>query len=222
MFKSKRRAIITPQSEHQRLAGALAMLWGNEDFDAPPIDRNSMIMGIGLHDRGYGLLDNSPIGGMSDEEWFGIARRGFDMQYSDNVADTIAKYHIRRLASHGDSAERQALVAEFTQAIDEQLQQYRLSKVLFDRVDRITNLCDMISFDFCMDVPDSGSIAVCPRNDSEAEVSVRYHVDDGVIHATPWPFAVASYEGYVLAYHADGYPEKLDPFILHYRLERTD
>ena len=75
MFKSKRRPIVTPQSEHLKLVGTLAMLWGNDDFDSPPVDRASMIAGMGLHDRGYGYLDNHPIGGMEDSEWFEIARR---------------------------------------------------------------------------------------------------------------------------------------------------
>ncbi len=221
MFKSKRRGIATPQSEHLRLVGTLAMLWGNDNFDSPPVERGSMIMGMGLHDRGYGFLDNSAIGGMSEEEWNGIARRGFYMQYSDIVADTIAKYHVRRLASHDESVERKTLTAEFSQAIDEQLTQYSLSKVLFERMDRITELCDKISFDFCMDVPDSGGVSIFPRNSEDEEVQVRYHVEDGTIRVTPWPFSENSYDGYLIAYRLDGYPDLLDPYILPYRLERT-
>ena len=219
MFKSKRRQIITPQAEHLRLVGTLAMLWGNESFDIPPIDRSSLIMGIGLHDRGYGFLDNNPIGAMQVDEWNAIARRGFYMQYSDIVADTIAKYHVRRLASHDDSAVRKALTTEFTQAIDEQLYRNGLSKALFDRIDRITDLCDRISFDFCMDVPASGSISIYPSNNQETEILVQYQVKDDLIQVSPWPFAVKSFEGYLIAYHAEGYPEYLDPFIKPYRLE---
>jgi hypothetical protein len=103
MFISKRRPVVTPQSEHLKLVGTLAMVWGNAEFDIPPIERASMIAGMGLHDRGYGYLDNHPIGGMDDSEWFEIARRGFYMECSDMVADTIVKYHIRRLASHDNS-----------------------------------------------------------------------------------------------------------------------
>ena len=118
MFKSKRRPIVTPQSEHLKLVGTLAMLWGNSDFDTPPIERESMILGMGTHDRGYGYLDNHPIGGMVETEWFPIARRTFYMPCSDVVADTIVKYHFRRLASHDDSAGRKALTAEFSAALD--------------------------------------------------------------------------------------------------------
>jgi hypothetical protein len=93
MFKSKRRQIVIPQSEHLRLVGALAMLWGNADFDLPLVERVSMVSGMALHDRGYGHLDNSAIGEMREEEWQGIARRSFSMYNSDVVSDTIIKYH---------------------------------------------------------------------------------------------------------------------------------
>lgn len=219
MFKSKRRPIIVPQSEHLRLVGTLALLWGNTDFDAPPVDRRSMVMGMGLHDRGYGLVDDCPIGGMTDEEWNPIARGGFYQACSDVVADTIVKYHIRRLAAHDEAPERRAMTEEFGRAIDAQLKENHLSAELFDRMDRITNLCDRISFDFCFDVPAEGDVAVFPRNAGSEETTVRYRVEDGIIHAAPWPFFVSSYQGYVTAYAAEGYPQRLDALILPYRLE---
>ena len=220
MFKSKRRPIVTPQSEHLKLVGTLAMLWGNDAFELPPIERESMILGMGTHDRGYGYLDNHSIGGMDDSEWFPVARRTFTMPCSDVVADTIVKYHFRRLASHDQSAGRKALTAEFTAALDEHLEAHNLSKELFDRIDRITNLCDSLSFSLCFDVPASGEISIFPRNGEDKEVAVKYHVEDGVISADPWPFSVDSYEGYLLAYQSDGYPEQLDPVILPYLLKR--
>ena len=220
MFKSKSRSIVIPQSEHLRLAGTLAMLWGNEDFDLPPVEQNSMIAGMALHDRGYGLLDNSAIGEMSEEEWQGIARRSFSMDSSDVVADTIIKYHVRRLASYSNTDERKAMVAEFSQAIDEQIKSHRLLKEVFDRMDRITELTDNISFTFCFDVPDSGAVSVFPRNGEDTEISLQYRVENGMIRVAPWPFSVDFYDGYIFAYPLEGYPERLDPFILPYRLER--
>lgn len=219
MFKSKRRPIVTPQSEHLKLVGTLAMLWGNEDFDSPAIERESLILGMGTHDRGYGYLDNHPIGGMDDSEWFPIARRTFNMPCSDVVADTIVKYHFRRLASHTGSPERQALAVEFSKALDQQLEKHHLSRELFDRMDRMTDLCDSLSFSLCFDVPASGEIPVFPRNGIDQEVIVKYQVSEGVISASPWPFSVDRYDGYLLAYQEDGYPEMLDPVILTYRLK---
>ena len=219
MFKSKRRPIVTPQSEHLKLVGTLALLWGNEGFDTPPIDRNSMIAGMGTHDRGYGYLDNHSIGGMDDSEWFPVARRTFYMPCSDVVADTIVKYHFRRLASHDDSPARKALTAEFSQALDEHLEAHNLSAELFERIDRITNLCDSLSFSLCFDVPASGELSIFPRNGEDREVTVQYNVENGRINVNPWPFSVDRYDGYLLAYRADGYPEQLDPVVLTYRLE---
>jgi hypothetical protein len=198
------------------------MLWGNDDFDVPPINRSSMIIGMGLHDRGYGYLDNLAIGSMSEEEWNEVTRRSFYMQYSDIIADTIAKYHVRRLASHDKSEERKAMTFDFSEAIGKQLKQHNLSETLFDRMDRITEFCDKISFGFCMDVPDSGAVSIYRRNSgNNEEVLVQYQVEDGVIHTRPWPFSITSYESYLIAYQSDGYPDKLDPFILSYRLERA-
>ena len=220
MFKSKRRPIVTPQSEHLKLVGTLAMLWGNDEFDVPLIERSSLIAGIGLHDRGYGYLDNAPIGEMGDEEWFPIARRTFSMPCSDVIADTIVKYHFRRLAGHFDTPGRKALYAEFSDALDEHLDKHNLSKELFDRIDRITDLCDSLSFSFCFDVPASGEISIFPRNDDDKEITVKYHVEDGVLSASPWPFSTESYEGYLVAYKSEGYPETLDPVILTYTLKK--
>jgi len=220
MFKSKRRQIVIPQSEHLRLVGALAMLWGNADFELPPVERVSMVAGMALHDRGYGQLDNSAIGEMSEDQWQGIARRSFSMYNSDVVTDTIIKYHVRRLASYYNTHERQALAAEFSQGIKGQLQAHKLSKLIFERMDRITELTDNISFLFCMDVPDSGTVSVFPRNHVDTEVPIKYEVANGLIHVSPWPFSVDRFESYIFAYHLDGYPERLDPFILTYQLER--
>lgn len=219
MFKSKRRPIVTPQSEHLKLVGTLAMLWGNNVFDLPPIERTSMIAGMGLHDRGYGYLDTHPIGGMDDSEWLEIARRGFYMKCSDIVADTISKYHIRRLAGHDDSPHYQALYTEFSIALEEQLKQHNLPKELFDRLDRITELCDRMSFAFCMEEPINREISIFPRNGEDQEVTIKFQVQDGQLRASPWPFSVNSYEGYLVAYHLEGYPEQLDPVILPYLLK---
>ncbi len=220
MFKSKRRPVVTPQSEHLKLVGTLAMLWGNDEFDLPPIERVSMIAGMGTHDRGYGYLDNHPIGGMDEVEWFPIARRTFNMPCSDVVADTLVKYHFRRLAGHDDSPGRIALTEEFSKAIEEHLEEHNLSKDLFDRIDRITDLCDSLSFSLCFDVPASGKISIFPRNGKDTQVTVKYHVEEGLIRVDPWPFSVDSHKGYLLAYQADGYPDTLDPVILTYELKR--
>jgi hypothetical protein len=78
MFTSKQRPIVIPQWEHQKLAGTLALLWGNAEFERPPVPFESFLTGVGLHDRAYGPFDNLPIGG--------IASTGIDIQNPEAMA----------------------------------------------------------------------------------------------------------------------------------------
>jgi hypothetical protein len=43
MFLSKQRPIAISQWEHQKLAGTLALLWGNAEFEQPPIPFESFL-----------------------------------------------------------------------------------------------------------------------------------------------------------------------------------
>jgi len=220
MFKSKSRPIAIPQSEHLKLAGALAHLWGGADFDHPPVEHGSFVAGVGLHDRGYGFLDAWPVSEMPEEQWTSIARRGFYMTGSDPVADLIARHHLRRLVQGNASALVQAAFAEFDRAIAAQLEENHLPAALFGRIDRITNLCDSISFSFCFDRPAEGEIPIFPRNGEATEVGVHYSVEAGRIRVSPWPFSVESYTGYIVGYRLPDYPSRLDPVVLPYSLAK--
>jgi Protein of unknown function (DUF3891) len=222
MFKSKQRPIVIPQWEHQKLAGTLALLWGNADFERPPVAFESFLVGVGLHDRAYGPLDNLPIGELPEEEWLTLTRSGFEMTWSDPIADVMTKMYLKRLVSYGNAPARQALVAEMALAIHEQLQQHGLAAATFDRIDRITNLCDRIAFDVCFEAPAEGEVRIFPSNDRDAEIAVGYRVRDGVIQVAPWPFAVDRHVGYLVGYQLDGYPTVLEPVMLAYQLARLE
>jgi hypothetical protein len=213
--------VVIPQSEHAKLAGTLALLWGNSSFDLPEIDRLSFIAGVGLHDRGYGCLDAAAIGEIAEADWLATTRRGFHMPCSDPVADLIIKHHLKRLNSNGDSAESKELGEEMERVIQSQLEQYALSGEQFARIDRITNLCDMIAFDFCFEQAAKGQIMICPRNDTKEEIVVHYLIEEGKIMADPWPFSVETYSNYVTGYHLKDYPAELDPLIIPYQLAKT-
>jgi hypothetical protein len=221
MFKSKQRPIAIPQWEHQKLAGTLALLWGNAEFERPPVPSDSFLTGIGLHDRAYGPLDNLPIGELPEEEWLALTRHGFEMTWIDPVADVIARMHLQRLASYGNAPARQALANEMAQTIHEQLQHHGLDAATFQRIDRITNLCDRIAFDFCFETPAEGMIHIFPSNDRGEEIAVRYRIAGGSIQVEPWPFGVDSSIGYLIGYHLGGYPAALEPVVLPYQIVRN-
>jgi hypothetical protein len=218
MFKSKQRPIVVPQWEHGKLAGTLALLWGNAEFAPPPVPPDSFLAGIALHDRAYGHLDNLPIGEMTEATWFEVARRGFTTVWADPMADMIAKLHIQRLMSYGQTPARQALAAEMATAIAAQIEQHGLSAELLARIDRITRLCDDIAFNFCFEVPAEGAVEVFPQWEGERTVTVQHRVANGVITVDPWPFRVDSHTGYLVGYQREGYPEVLEPVMLRYTL----
>lgn len=222
MFKSKVRPIVIPQSEHLKLAGTLALVWGNVRFDFPPFPRLSVVTGIALHDRAFGYLDTVAIREAADEDWLPLTRRGFFMPCSDPVADLITRLHLRRLVIADDTPARRALAQEMELAIEQQLAQHGFSREVFERIDRITNFCDRVSVDFCFEQPAQGAVQIYPRNVGQEALPLQYQIDAGEIAIAPWPLSVETCQGYLVGYQRAGYPERLDPVILPYRIRPAE
>ncbi len=220
MFKSKLRSIVIPQAEHGRLAGTLALLWGNANFDPPPLDPISFVAGVSQHDRGYGFADPWPLGETPEEKWLEITRTGFYRPCSDLLADLVVKLHLRRLTGWMISAERQALQTEMDRVLRAQIARTNLPAEMWQRIDRLTRFCDSVAFDFCFEQPTSGSVAVFPRNGSDEELPLRYTVQPGTILIQPWPFSVKTYTNYLAGYRLEGYPDVLDPVIVPFELSQ--
>lgn len=225
MFPSRSRPILYPQLEHGRLAGNLAVLWGNDDFAAPPISRSSLALGVGLHDRGYGPFDNDELPLVPEPRWVELTRRGFYGDWGDPAADLITKLHLRRLVSSERTDARRPFLAELDDALAAHAATQGLDLDLFRRIDALTRLCDMVSFDFCFEEPAEGMVGVPVDWENDARVPVRYTVtparDDDAARITldPWPLRVDRYEGYLIAYHREGYPLALRPLAVPYSVE---
>lgn len=218
MFKSSRRSIVIPQSEHLKLAGVLAFLWGNVHFDLPPLPRLSVVDGIALHDRAYGYLDKVPIGEVDDDRWLTIARAGFFMPCSDPVADLITRHHLLRLVSGHDSPSYNALAQEMRLAMHRQIEQNGLDGELLMKVDRMTKFCDKVSFDFCREVPAEGEVEVFARYASAERTVLHYQIIGSEIILDPWPLQVERSAGYLVGYQRDGYPDRLDGLTIPYAI----
>ncbi len=222
MFKSRQRPIVIPQSEHLKLAGSLALLWGNVDFDPPPFPQLSFVEGVGLHDRGYGYLDTLPVGGAAEADWLAVTRRGFYLPCSDPAADLITRLHLRRLVSSKSTPGCRALLQEMEHVIDQQFSQYGLSPAVFERADRITNFCDRVSFDFCFEQPTEGEVLIYAHHDNQEGTGVQYRIEGSLITLAPWPLSAERCSGYLVGYQAEGYPARLEPVIVPYTLVPAD
>ncbi len=70
--------------------------------------------------------------------------------------------------------------------------------------DRITDLCDRVAFDFCVEGPASGRVA-----------GIEYTVDGyGGITLDPWPLRPSSVGGIILGFRDEGYPDVLEPVVV--------
>jgi len=227
MFKSKVRDINFSQYEHGRLAGTLARHWGNDEFARPELNFTAFADGVALHDWGYGILDNLPIGEMDDEAWLKVVRKGIDKIYDQPDTTLIVRLHIRRLLSLNPTPERQAYIDEIDSRITNQLNAAEELKPgttypqleKYKRADKITQLCDMISFDFCFELPRKRTLEVFANSKSEETTAITYEIrPGGEVRVEPWPFSVPELSGILYAFQRDGYPQRLNPVIVPFKI----
>ena len=92
MFRSRRRPVVFPQAEHARLAGTIALAWGNDQFARPALPFDAFVRGVTLHDRGYGQLDADGIGEVPPDRWVAIQRASFAPRGEEPVVDLVSPY----------------------------------------------------------------------------------------------------------------------------------
>jgi hypothetical protein len=219
VFRSQQRPVVYPQAEHSRLAGAIAAVWGNDEVEPPPLPFASFVRGVAVHDRGYGELDNDPLGEMPQERWLVIARRGFAAQDADPIVDVVVAMHIHRLVSTAPFTIDPTVLAEFDVGVPERLRTAGVDAATAAATDPVTALCDGLAFNFCFEQATSGTIDI-PQQ-SRAAVPISYSLDEGGVGTlSPWPLAVQELTRAVVGYEADGYPERLEPVQRRFALRR--
>ena len=204
-----------PQDEHAALSAALAWAW-SETFAPVRLPRESFLRGVALHDRGYEDCDADEIGRMPRRRWREIQARGFEPQADDPVVDLVVALHVRRLVSGRSDRGARRLLAAMDAAVPELVAAAGVSPNDAAAADRITNLCDRISFDFCLEEPAGGSVEVLAGDGTP--IRVTYELDgEGGIELDPWPLDAPTATGNILGYRATGYPAVLEavptPFL---------
>jgi hypothetical protein len=201
------------------MAGAIASLWGNENFERPALDFPAFVKGVALHDWGYGLIDNLPIGESPQTKWLRAIRRGVRHPFEPAVTDVIIKLHLRRLLAAKDTPPRRKLIAEVDALIPALLQKSEHPLSDFAWADRITNFCDYIAFYFAFEESFEKTFNVFSQLGTQNETGIHLVISGHEeIVVEPWPFGVKSYQGFIYAYTAEGYPQVLNPILLPYRL----
>ena len=206
-------------SQHGRLSGVLASLWGNESFDRPVLDFGSFVEGVILHDWNYGLIDTLPIMEAGEEEWLAMAARGVHHTFENPITDIVVKLHLKRLLNSHDYPERQKLARMVDQQVTNRLLQTDFTLADFEWADKITRFCDMVAFDFSFERPTTETIKLYAQRGADQMTPVTYQIrPNGKIHIDPWPFSEPCYSGFILGYQREGYPDNLCPVIVEFQL----
>jgi hypothetical protein len=188
MFRSTQRPVVYSQAEHQRLAGTIAAAWEPSRVALP---FEAFVRGVATHDRGYGELDEDPIGEIRPERWVEIQTRGVEPR-GDPIADLVVALHVQRLAEGFTPLDAH---------VSERLAAAGVGPDAAAAADAVTDLCDRLAFSFCFEQAASGSVG-----------DIAYAVElDGSATLSPWPLAVPELRKTVVGYEADGYPEHLEP-----------
>jgi hypothetical protein len=213
VFRSRRRPVVFSQADHARFSAAIAAVWGNEQFEPPPLDLVSFVRGVALHDRGYGELDTDGIAEVSDERWIQIQLESFRPRGEDPVVDLVVALHVHRLVLRGQRTEDDRLVAEMEETLLALRTAAGVGEAEARTADSITDLCDRVAFDVCFEAPSAWTRPVLPRA-SAPSVEVAFAFDGtGCVTLDPWPLGLPWLRAVLVGFAADGYAARLEPVI---------
>ncbi|MBM3232779.1 DUF3891 family protein [Candidatus Pacearchaeota archaeon] len=217
MFKSKKRQINIPQSEHVKIAATIALLWGNESFQKPNIPTHSFVKGVLFHDRGYKDYDNFPVGSLTKKQRRDTLKKGILKDSGDIIADIVSLHHINRLIPEDMSDIRQIL----EKFLSNKMKKVVISPKEFLFADRITDFADEIAFYFSFEEDTRGSSEVLSNHSSNKIEKIEFNIKDNCITMSPWPLSVDYHEGFIVGYQRKGYPKKLSPEIIPFILKKA-
>lgn len=223
MFESKSLPIIVPQQEHARLAGFLAFSWGNKDFDKPAYSLEAIATGLTFHHMGYGPLDTVAFRELPEDEILEVFKKDIAIELGDVDAELVNLFHQLRLVNNrlarGNSEGFLKLQKKIESMIAAKLTKSNFSREDFEWANRITHLCDRLSFNFCQGEVAEAAVDVYSQRESLQKVSIsNWLVGTDTIVVDPWPFAKDEIHFVVIAYLAEKYPQTLLPHLIHVQI----
>lgn len=216
MFIQPSTGFIIPQTEHLKLAGEIASHWGNESFHKPTIDHEAFVHGVTYHDRAFGTMDALSITGMTPEARHTILTQLVAQDLGNPVSNIVALMHVLRLI--GVDPKRTELKNQCLNRIDREIEKTPYLHHDFAWADPITELCDNISFDLCLEEPTPAVGHVYQLRNDKEQTPITYTIRAAIITLDPWPLDVALVEGWLIGYEQVGYP-KSPPHKIPYHIK---
>ncbi len=218
MFISK-RAIITPQFEHAKLAAVIASLWGNKQFHKPRLPHDSFVKGVLFHDRGFGEHDHYNLISLSKKERLHTLRQGILKESEDQISNILTILHIKRLIAMYPPSDMKEILSLLNISLSRKLKAVKISQEDFMFADAITEIADDIAFDFALGENSKGSVEIIQDINSRKKTKVHFSIKGSVITMKPWPLSVDNYKGFIIGYERKGYPQQRKPHMISFILK---
>lgn len=225
IYQAKKCRVVIPQRNHAHLASQIAEYWGNNSFELPKIPLETIVKGIAFHQNGYEPFDTISVKELTGDALAQILKRDFYYEMGDIEAELISMFHQHRLVqvilSNRASEEFLDLEMEFDHEIHKKLQSSKYDKTAFIWSNRITHLCDKLSFNFCIGNKVEETVPLFRKVSDELSIDSHHSLfDTDKMKLKPWPFSSESIKLNVVGYKSEKYPEQLDPVLL--RLELSE
>lgn len=223
MFTYKSKNLVIPQREHARLAGNIAVYWGNKHFDLPRIPLSTVVKGITFHQNGYDTFDINPVGEMSEDILYRVFENDFNVDMKDQNAELVNMFHQFRLVNgkvkREGSEKFKKLKEEFNQVIQTRLKTSKFREKDFLWTNRITHLCDKVSFNFCMENKVEEIVPLYIKTNSQVMQNSKHRlVSENTVQLDSWPFSIREIKSVVIGYEKLNYPNHLIPHLLQVKL----
>ena len=208
MFKHK-SGLFIPQSEHLRISGSIALLYGNKEFEKP-FNYEVWLQSIAVHDKIFGISDTDLLGEISSLKREEQVNNWINSEYNSIEEKLIILFHVRRILKDNN--------LQLSNLIDKEIEEISKNNNLdlekYQKIDSITDLCDLASFLFCFGDDKTTSLNVF-KNEKET-IKVEIQIQDEQIILDPWPLSVEKYEGYILGYKTKEDLKNFNPQIIKY------
>lgn len=223
MFTTERSNLVVSQDEHAKVANYLAVRYGNDTFNLPPLNLKSFFYAIRYHDRGFGFQDTFPILEMSTQNRVSVLEKGFYEETFDPISDLLIMNHIIRLGEDGpQNTEFIEMLVKMKQKKDQYQKAHNLDPVKFTIADRPFDFLDSVSFNLCFLQPHSETIMIIPNQNKPEPIPVSIDVNDKhECLIKPWPFKTRSVHGIIIAHEKDGYPYSKQVWVSYFVLPKT-
>ena len=222
MFCHQNGKRIIPQTEHQRLAAALAGSWGGEGFAVPQVGLENLAASTYAHDRCYGELDRWEVGNTPRDTWLALRRRGLLMDDDNPVVNALFCMHNMCLLKDAFDPPSVRLYNDSRAKLGEIQAKIPFPLKELEAAFSLQRLCDEISYRCCRGEHACGSMVIWRNPASPRWIELEFEVLPNLnVTVKPWPFKPVELRGTITSYRRLGYfasPRRLEKEIFSVRV----